>query len=221
MLSVRPAGDCALILSDPRASSAALARAWADRLSVDLPVWVRDVSAAFGSICVCFDPTQLPRRTIDPIPFIQAWALQRVPQTADDVPAMAEEVAIPVDYSERFAPDLRRVANHAGLTVDQVVELHARAIYTVEAVGFLPGFAYLSGLDDRLHTPRLPEPRTTVPRGSVGIGGPYTGVYPLESPGGWNLIGRTQKSLFDPAQARPAVLAVGMKVRFKPIRGGR
>jgi 5-oxoprolinase (ATP-hydrolysing) subunit B len=120
-----------------------------------------------------------------------------------------------VRYGGAEAPDLAAVANQAGLTGARVVELHCAAEYFVGAVGFLPGFAYLLGLPGVLHTPRLATPRPRVPAGSVAIGGAQTGVYPLDSPGGWNLIGRTEMRLFDAATESPAVLRVGDRVRFR------
>lgn len=113
-------------------------------------------------------------------------------EIGDLPPAPLKE--IPVVYD---GPDLERVAGHNQLTVDEVCERHAATIYKVYMLGFCPGFAYLGDLDPRLHTPRLANPRTRVPAGSVGIGGSHTGVYPSETPGGWNLIGRTSIKLCD------------------------
>jgi KipI family sensor histidine kinase inhibitor len=118
---------------------------------------------------------------------------------------------IPVRYD---GPDLEVVARRAGLTVPQVVERHLDGSYRVAFVGFQPGFAYLTGLDPRLHCPRLDSPRTAVPPGSVAIGGEWTGVYPARSPGGWNLIGTTATRLFDPASEHPCLLLAGDGVRF-------
>jgi len=130
----------------------------------------------------------------------------------DDAPA-GRLVEIEVRYD---GADLAEVARLARLSPEEVVELHAGSGYTVAFVGFLPGFAYLLGLDARLHVPRLAEPRTRVPAGSVAIAGPYSGVYPHESPGGWRLLGRTAAALFDAERTPPALLAVGDRVRFVP-----
>lgn len=129
---------------------------------------------------------------------------------------------IPVVYD---GPDLNRVAEHAGLSRHQVIELHASAQYRVALIGFAPGFPYLEGLDPKLHTPRLDSPRPKVAAGSVAIGGSHTGIYSIPNPGGWNLIGRTEVRLFDPARARPGHehaicwLQAGDRVRFVPHRG--
>lgn len=120
-------------------------------------------------------------------------------------------VEIPVHYD---GPDLADVAAHCGLTPDEVVRRHTAADYVVYFIGFQPGFAYLGGLDEALHTPRRAEPRTSVPAGSVGIGGAQTGIYPLATPGGWQLIGRAALPLFDPQAEPPTLLAPGDRVRF-------
>lgn len=125
--------------------------------------------------------------------------------------APGRRVEIPVTYD---GPDLGDVAAHCGLSPDEVVHRHTAAEYVVYFLGFQPGFAYLGGLDDTLHTPRRREPRVSVPAGSVGIGGAQTGIYPLATPGGWQLIGRTSLALFDARAEPPTLLAPGDRVRF-------
>lgn len=131
----------------------------------------------------------------------------------DDLPDDLEDrlVELPVDYD---GPDLESVARHCGLDVDRVVELHRSTEFVVAFCGFAPGFAYLSGLPEELRVPRLEEPRSKVPSGSVGLAGPYTGVYPRSSPGGWQLIARTRERLWDVDRDPPALLAPGIRVRF-------
>ncbi len=133
------------------------------------------------------------------------------------LPDPPREKTIPVCYQGEFAPDLDRVSQAVNLPAEEVVKRHTAPTYTVLAVGFAPGFPYLSGLDPELHCPRLPIPRVRVPRGAVGIGGAQTGIYPLELPGGWNLIGRTDQSLFEPKAAEPSWLRVGDQVRFEAV----
>jgi KipI family sensor histidine kinase inhibitor len=123
-------------------------------------------------------------------------------------------VEIPVAYGGEDGPDLADVAAHCGLSPDEVVRRHGEAEYVVYFIGFQPGFAYLGGLEASLHTPRRAEPRVAVPAGSVGIGGAQTGIYPLVTPGGWQLIGRTPLALFDPNAEPPTLLAPGDRVRF-------
>ena len=115
---------------------------------------------------------------------------------------------------EAFLP--REVAQLCALSVEEVVARHLAAAYTVAFLGFSPGFGYLLGLDPQLVVPRLERPRTRVPAGTVAIAGPYSGVYPRESPGGWRLIGATDATLFDAARTPPALLAAGDAVRFVP-----
>lgn len=129
-------------------------------------------------------------------------------------------VEVPVVYGGVFGPDLDDVSDHAGMTPGEVVRLHAAGDYTVAFLGFQPGFPYLVGLDPRLACPRLASPRQTVPAGSVGIAGGQTGIYPLESPGGWRIIGRTYLKLFDPIGDQPTLLKPGDQVRFIPVGEG-
>jgi inhibitor of KinA len=132
--------------------------------------------------------------------------------TPKPIPATSLKT-IPVVYD---GPDIRRVADLHGLTVNQVEEIHAATTYKVYMLGFAPGFPYLGDLDPRLHTPRLPSPRTRVPAGSVAIGGSHTGIYSVESPGGWNIIGHTTVKLFDAASQRDPIfhLRHGDRLRF-------
>ncbi len=127
--------------------------------------------------------------------------------------AAAEPVIIPVRYD---GPDLPNVAARLGISEGEVVRLHSTARYTVAFSGFAPGFAYLVGGDPRLNLPRLAVPRTDVPAGSVAVAAGYSGIYPRRSPGGWNLLGRTEVVLFDPEREPPALLTPGMHVQFEP-----
>ena len=124
---------------------------------------------------------------------------------------------IPVCYDDEFALDMETVCSHTKLTREEVIALHTSKPYLIYMLGFLPGFAYLGGLDPRLHTPRLDSPRTCIPAGSVGIGGAQTGVYPLASPGGWQLLGRTPVSVFDRQRQEPILYRAGDLVHFVPI----
>jgi KipI family sensor histidine kinase inhibitor len=129
-------------------------------------------------------------------------------------------VEIPVVYGGKEGPDLDFVVQHSGLSAEEVVRIHTSREYPVFLMGFTPGFPYLGGMDPAIAAPRLPTPRSRVPAGSVGIAGAQTGVYPLESPGGWRIIGRTPLRLFDPLRAEPFLLAPGDLVRFISIERG-
>ncbi len=126
-------------------------------------------------------------------------------------------VQIPTVYGGEHGPDLPFVAQHAGLFEADVIRLHSETEYYVYMIGFTPGYVYLGGLPERLHTPRLSSPRIKVPRGSVAVGGSQTGIYPVESPGGWRIIGRTYLTLFDSSKEIPTLMLPGDKVRFVPI----
>ncbi|MGH7149195.1 MAG: 5-oxoprolinase subunit PxpB, partial [Planctomycetota bacterium] len=124
---------------------------------------------------------------------------------------------LPVRYGGEWGPDLESLASSHGMSPGEAIEAHQGVAYRVYMIGFAPGFPYLGGLPERLWTPRLETPRTAVPAGSVGIGGEQTGVYPLETPGGWRIIGRTPVPLYDPSQTPPALLAAGDFVRFRSV----
>lgn len=124
---------------------------------------------------------------------------------------------IPVLYGGDYGPDLPYIAEHAGLTQEEVIKIHSSSDYLIYMLGFLPGFCYLGGLDERIHTPRLANPRLKIPAGSVGIGGSQTGIYPLDSPGGWQLMGMTPVKTYDPARETPILVQAGEYIRFVPI----
>lgn len=146
--------------------------------------------------------------------------LSHWPQLSDaDVPG--RNIEIPVSYGGTNGPDLEAVAAHCSLTAERIIALHSTATYRVYCLGFLPGFAYLGGLDPALEVPRLASPRLRVPAGSVAIGGSQTAVYPSDSPGGWHIIGHTQIGLFDPHSAQPTLLLPGDSVRFVPKEESR
>ncbi|MBE6036327.1 MAG: 5-oxoprolinase subunit PxpB [Clostridiales bacterium] len=129
----------------------------------------------------------------------------------------AAVIEIPVLYGGEFGPDLEHVAEHNSLTPKQVIELHSGGEYLVYMLGFTPGFSYLGGMDERLATPRLKTPRVLIPGGSVGIAGAQTGIYPMDSPGGWQLIGRTPVKLYDPRREQPILLDAGEYIKFRAI----
>lgn len=126
-------------------------------------------------------------------------------------------VTIPVCYGGTYGPDLEQVADHCGLSPEQVIQLHSEGRYLVYMIGFAPGFPYLGGMSQQIAAPRRKTPRTVIPAGSVGIAGGQTGVYPLATPGGWQLIGRTPVKLFRPEADKPSLLQAGDHVRFLPI----
>jgi len=204
-ITVKPAATAGrMMLEQVRSVSDALRRA--------ALIGVADIVPAPASVTVFYDPACCP--DFDRLCAQVREVAGQAQLATVDVPTSVE---IPVCYERAFAPDLAGVAKRAGISEAAVVTLHAGADYVVQAIGFAPGFPYLGGLPEKLHTPRLATPRTGLPAGSVGIGGHLTGVYPLATPGGWNLIGRTPMAMFDPAANWPARLRVGDRVRFKAI----
>jgi KipI family sensor histidine kinase inhibitor len=172
---------------------------------------VLNLHPAYASVLVDFDPGTIGHAELRTLLERRLQALATVELPRD------RTVEIPVCYQEEFAPDLADVASHTGFAPAEVVRLHAEGEYRVQFLGFAPGFAYLSGLPPQLAMARLPTPRARVPAGSVGIGGAQTGVYPIASPGGWRLIGRTPLCLVRPEADSPTLLAMGDRVRFRSI----
>jgi inhibitor of KinA len=138
-------------------------------------------------------------------------------QVTDNGELMGRTLKIPVCYEAAFAPDLAELATEKNLTTDEVIRLHTNTVYRVYMIGFLPGFPYMGKVDGRMATPRRSSPRTSIPAGSVGIAGEQTGIYPLSSPGGWNIIGRTPIRLFDKDRPEPVLLQPGDAVQFYSI----
>jgi KipI family sensor histidine kinase inhibitor len=175
---------------------------------------VTNVHPAYASILIDFDPRTVRHRDVERIAgelFAQGTA------GATPRPRMVE---IPVAYGGEYGPDLESVAALTGHTPDEVVSIHCGAEYLVYFLGFSPGFPYLGGLPESIAAPRLDTPRRRVPAGSVAIGGQQTGVYPVASPGGWRIIGRTSLRLFDPGADPCTMLQMGDHVRFVAIETG-
>jgi len=213
-LRIDPLGDAALLVTlgetlDPdanaraRALAAGIGRAGVPGLGVPVP--------GHASVLVPFEPEAIAeasvRAAIDSL-----WPAAALASADHDAPGRLHE--FPVRYGGEAGPDLAAVAATTGLTEDEVVRLHGSVEYRVLVLGFVPGFAYLSGLPPALELPRRAVPRVRVPAGSVAISGRQGGIYPLDVPGGWHLLGRTDVTLWDPDVDPPARLAPGDRVRF-------
>jgi KipI family sensor histidine kinase inhibitor len=172
---------------------------------------IRNLHPAYASVLIDFDPLRMAHDELTVI--VQDLA------NTDDVAAekTTDVVTVPVCYDVEFGPDLPDVARHAGVPAEEVIRLHSSPTYLVYFLGFSPGFVYLGGLPEILHTPRLATPRPSIAGGTVGIAGSQTGIYPVDSPGGWRLIGRTPLRMFDPEATPPTRLQPGDRMRFDPI----
>lgn len=166
---------------------------------------------AFTSVAVMYD---MLRTTYSDVSSRLLEIIGSIEQPVDE---QVNTVEIPVCYGGELGPDLEFVARHNGLTEEDVIRLHSAGEYLVYMIGFAPGFPYLGGMNEQISAPRRNTPRLSIPIGSVGIAGAQTGVYPIETPGGWQLIGRTPLRLFQPDQNPPSLLQAGDVVRFRPI----
>ncbi|MBX7171912.1 MAG: 5-oxoprolinase subunit PxpB [Pyrinomonadaceae bacterium] len=149
--------------------------------------------------------------------FVKSFIEKAITELNDFSPIEPRLIKIPVDYSAEFALDLDVVAQNANLTKEEVIKIHTSQIYRVFMIGFLPAFAYMGEVDERIATPRKQTPRTKIEKGSVGIAGKQTGIYPLESPGGWQIIGKTDLELFQPNNENISLLKNGDLVQFYDI----
>ena len=209
-----PCGECALTVQLGHAIQESVAdavRAFAAGLEAAALPGIRELVPTYCTVMVHYDPA--------------VWGFEEL---SEKLTALAESletaaagdsvlVEIPVLYGGEAGPDLEFVASHNGLTPEEVIRRHAEPAYLVYMLGFTPGFPYLGGMDESIAAPRLKTPRVRIPAGSVGIAGSQTGVYPIDSPGGWQLIGRTPLRLFDMEGENKFLLKAGQRVRFVPI----
>ncbi|MDN0087866.1 5-oxoprolinase subunit PxpB [Yersinia nurmii] len=207
-------GESAVVLElEPPVTLASQQRIWglADRL-IHHPD-VREAIPGMNNLTLLLENPQ--QTALDAIERLQRWW-----EESESLVLESRNIDIPVTYGGECGPDLDEVARHTGLSPRQVVECHSSASYIVYFLGFQPGFSYLGGMPEQLATPRRGEPRLVVAPGSVGIGGSQTGIYPLATPGGWQLIGRTSLALFNPLEMPPTLLRPGDNVRFVPLKEG-
>lgn len=222
-MRISPLGDTALRIelgeTIGEAAHARVQTACATLGAAALP-GLRELVPAYTTLVLHYDPVAVHAAGA-PADNLAGWLGARVEQElarpGKARPPRRRTVEVPVCYGGEFGPDLERVARQSGLSAEEVVRRHAQGDYGVAMVGFAPGFPFLAGLPAELATPRLNRPRTSVPAGSVGIAGLQTGIYPLSTPGGWNLIGRTPLRLFDPLADPPALLQTGDRVKFRAI----
>jgi inhibitor of KinA len=228
-VEMSPLGDCAVLVKlgdrvdvETHAKVTVFSDYLADRPFEGLIEYI----PAFTSVTVVYDPTQIffkekrktvPEQNLYPFEVVESLLKGILEQLTAVVKHSPRLVEIPVCYGDEFGEDLEYVAEINGLSTDEVIQTHASGQYLVYMLGFAPGFPYLGGMDKRIAAPRRQTPRLSIPSGTVGIAGEQTGVYPISTPGGWQLIGRTPLSLFLPGEHPPTLLEAGNLIRFYPI----
>ena len=193
--------------------------AWRALAAAPLP-GVSELVPAYTTVTVFYDPWRAVQAGA-PDDAIADWLKAAIRERLKNPPKVEKQkprvVEVPVCFGGEFGPDLCRVAAHAKLAADEVIDRFVKADYLVHLVGFAPGFPYLGGLPKELATPRQARPRMAVPPGSVAIGGAQAGIYPLATPGGWNIIGRTSLAVFRPSEDPPVLIQAGDRVKFRVI----
>lgn len=182
--------------------------AWLEARNVD---GVMELQPTFRSLMVYYNPKELDFRELKHI--LEQYDMAQ----ADKVATERKILKVPCCYGARFGLDLGDMEEYTGLDREEIIHIHCSVDYKIYMLGFLPGFVYLGGLDERIHMPRLDSPRKRILPGAVGIGGNQTGVYPMESPGGWRLIGGTPIDFYDPYREPATLCEAGMYIRFEPI----
>lgn len=181
---------------------------WLEKVSV---IRLKECLPTYRSLAIYFDPLVV---SMDQVMDETKKALSLASESAHEVHTV---ISIPVCYGGEYGPDLQNVAENAGISEEEVIKRHTANICHCYMIGFIPGFAYLGGMDESIAAPRLKTPRSVIPGGSVGIAGKQTGIYPLDSPGGWQLIGRTPLRLFTPEAEHATLIQAGYGVKFLPI----
>lgn len=206
-----PMGDGALVMEFANEISKEVnARIRQTTKAIEKIEGVIEVLPTYRSITIFYRPDQI---TYDEL----VTKLQTIKEGNEEGDSLSRRIEIPTVYGGEYGPDLAYVAQHASLSEEEVIRIHTGTDYLVYMLGFSPGFTYLGGLDERIATPRLESPRVKIPAGSVGIAGSQTGMYPSESPGGWQLIGRTPLKLYDPEKEPPVFIQAGDYIRYVAI----
>jgi inhibitor of KinA len=221
--SIFPLGDSALVIDFGNRIDHALnvkVRALYEQLFRSGHPAIIDLVPAYSSLAVYYNIAQVAKHSEEHATAFDAmseWLEQQAMQISDDTIAEPRLLRIPVCYASAYAPDLAALAIAKNLAVEEVIHIHTEKVYEVYMIGFLPGFAYMADVDQRLVVPRHAQPRAHVAAGSIGIAGAQTGIYPIDSPGGWQIIGRTPVTIFDYNKADPVLFKPGDRVQFYPI----
>ncbi len=207
-------GECAVTVEfsremEPHAGAAAVMLA--GELRQQNVAGICEIIPTYRSVTVCFDPLTISYKDI------KKWISRCTRHHAVAAGKNVRRCYIPVCYGGRYGIDLDYIAQRSGLDPREVVRRHISREYPINMIGFLPGFPYLSGMDPTISAARLENPREKIPAGSVGIGGEQTGIYPITSPGGWRLIGRTPVRLYDPDRVPPVLYEAGDRIQFYPV----
>ena len=230
-MEITSLGDCAVLIrvaenfEDAPESALQQVLATLRQLAAAKIPGVIELAPAYTTVALFYSPLSAIAAGA-PVENVFGWLEQRICQAVSKKeigsgdPLKFSEIEVPVCYDNEFGFDLDEVARGAGLNPKEVIDLHSGVEYRVHCVGFIGGFPFLGGLPVKLATPRRETPRKEVPAGSIGIGGKQTGIYPIKSPGGWNIIGRTPLRLFDPQKNPPGLLRAGDRVRLRPISRG-
>lgn len=216
--SYHPFGEHAILVEltgEQKLSS--VIRRYCALLEQQAPSWFLECVPAYATIAVFYQPFAFAEQEHSPYEAIKAELEALFSHIDSALEAPPRTIEIPVCYGGSFGPDLAFVARHNRLTEKQVIAYHTKALYTVAMIGFSPGFPFLEGMAGEIAAPRRTTPRLTIPERSVGIAGGQTGVYPIATPGGWQLIGRTPKRLFMPDEEEAILLRAGDRIRFTEI----
>ncbi|GLB60673.1 5-oxoprolinase subunit PxpB [Cytobacillus sp. NCCP-133] len=220
--TLHPLGDNAVLIelgNEISEKSHQKVQALTDVLEDQPPGWMNEYIPAYTTVTIFYDPLAIYQLSEGKLPF--DYACELIEPLIKDLEASntAESrlVEIPVCYGGKFGPDLDYVAKHNGISPEEVIDIHSSGDYLVYMIGFAPGFPFIGGMSEKIAAPRRESPRLKIPERSVGIAGMQTGIYPIETPGGWQLIGRTPVRLFRPHDESPTLLKAGDKIKFKPI----
>jgi inhibitor of KinA len=222
-MTMHPLGDQALLIDFGDSideNTNYKVRKVANHLDQEKPDWMIEYIPAFTTVTVFYDPFYIATQMAKENQLPYDWVQEEISHLLSELKEHNQNgrtVDIPVCYGGELGPDLPYVAEQNNMTEEEVIATHMQGHYIVYMIGFAPGFPYIGGMDKKIATPRRNDPRLTIPAGSVGIAGEQTGVYPIETPGGWQLIGRTPLKLFNPENETPSLLQAGDRIRFTRI----
>lgn len=224
-VSIRPLGDSALVIQLGEGISTILHKKiinLVDLIENDPFDGFIEVVPSYNNVTIYYDPVTIRLKNStsqfeSSFKQVSDRVKDYIERINDNELPQKRFIEIPVLYGNEFGPDLEYIATYNKIPSEKVIELHTEKEYLVYMLGFAPGFPFFGGVDKRISTPRKEKPRPAIPAGSVGIAGEQTGVYPIETPGGWQVIGRTPVNLFNPEMSSPTLLQPGDRVRFTPI----